>query len=55
MKLQLYRNQSTDMQSKLMDWFLYDRDVRDKRVKPYALPHKTRMFPKPRLLQKLWK
>ena len=23
-----YRNQSIDLQSKLMDWFLYDKDLR---------------------------
>ena len=27
-----YRNQSTDLQSKSMDWFLYDRDLCHKRV-----------------------
>ena len=26
-----YRNQSIDLVSKSMDWFLYDRDVRHKR------------------------
>ena len=28
-----YRNQSIDLQSKSMDWFLYDRDLRHERVK----------------------
>ena len=28
-----YRNQSIDLQSKLMDWFLYDRDLRHERGK----------------------
>ena len=28
-----YRNQSIDMQSKSMDWFLYDRHQRNERVK----------------------
>ena len=28
-----YRSQSTDFQSKSMDWFLYDRNLRHKRVK----------------------
>ena len=28
-----YRNQSIDFQSKLMDWFLYDRDLRQEIVK----------------------
>ena len=28
-----YRNQSIDLQSKWMDWFLYDRNLRHKRVK----------------------
>ena len=27
-----YRNQSIDLQSKIMDWFLYDRDLRHERV-----------------------
>ena len=27
-----YRNQSTDLQSKSMDWYLYDRDHRHERV-----------------------
>ena len=28
-----YRNQSTDLLSKSMDWFLYDNGVRHERVK----------------------
>ena len=28
-----YRNQSIDLQSKSMDWFLYDNDLRLERVK----------------------
>ena len=28
-----YRNQSTDLQSKSMDWFLYDNGLRHERVK----------------------
>ena len=28
-----YRNQSIDMRSKSMEWFLYDRDRRHERVK----------------------
>ena len=28
-----YRNQSIDLQSKSMGWFLYDRDLRHERVK----------------------
>ena len=27
-EIPLYRNQSFDLQSKSMDWFLYDRDIR---------------------------
>ena len=27
-----YRNQSIDLQSKSMDWFLYDNCLRDERV-----------------------
>ena len=30
---QPYRNQSIDLQSKLMDWFLYDNGLRHERVK----------------------
>ena len=30
-----YRNQSIDLQSKSMDWFLYDRDLRHERVNEY--------------------
>ena len=29
----IYRNQSTDLLSKAMDWFLNDRDLRHERVK----------------------
>ena len=29
----LYRNQSIDLQSKSMDWFLYDNGLRRERVK----------------------
>ena len=32
-KSQSYRNQSIDLQSKSVDWFLYDRDLRYERVK----------------------
>ena len=28
----LYRNQSIDLQSKSMDWFLYDRNLSQERV-----------------------
>ena len=28
-----YRNQSNELQSKSMDWFLHDRDLRHERVK----------------------
>ena len=31
-----YRNQSIDLFSKSMDWFLYDRDLRHERVKVRA-------------------
>ena len=30
-----YRNQFTDLQSKSMDWFLYDRGLRHERVAGY--------------------
>ena len=29
----IYRNQSINLQSKSVDWFLYDSDVRHERVK----------------------
>ena len=32
-----YRNQYIDLQSKLMDWFIYDRDLRDERVNDSSL------------------
>ena len=32
-----YRNQSIDLQSKLIDWFLYNRDLRHERVKDSRL------------------
>ena len=33
-RLLSYRNQSIDLQSKSMDWFLYDNGLRHERVKP---------------------
>ena len=30
-----YRNQSNDLQSKLMDWFLYDNGLRHERINSY--------------------
>ena len=33
-----YRNQSTDLLYKSMDWFLYDNDLRHKRVKQLLAP-----------------
>ena len=33
MEVLSYRNLSIDLQSKSMDWFLYDRDHRHERVK----------------------
>ena len=30
-----YRNQSIDLQSKSMDWFLFDRDLHHERVKKH--------------------
>ena len=35
-----YRNQSTDLQSKSMYWFLYDIGLRHERVKTYGIRHK---------------
>ena len=37
-RCQLYRNQSTDFESKSMDWFLYNRDLRHEKVKEKLLP-----------------
>ena len=31
------KKQSIDFQSKSMDWFLYDRELRHEKVKPYSL------------------
>ena len=36
-RLLLYRNQSIDLQSKSMDWFLYDNGLRQERVKIKSL------------------
>ena len=41
-----YRNRSTDLHSKSMDWFLYDRDLRHQRVQNIIrtfLGHKSMM------------
>ena len=35
-----YRNQSIDLQRKLMDWFLYDNGLRHDRVKSNAIKNK---------------
>ena len=35
MEVLSYRNQSIDLQSKSVDWFLYDRDRRPERVTLY--------------------
>ena len=35
----LSRNQSIDLQSKSMDWFLYDRDIRHKRINTLLLAY----------------
>ena len=32
-----YRNKSTDLQSKSMNWFLYDKDLRHERVKKHII------------------
>ena len=36
-----YRNQSTDLYRKSMDWFLYGRDLRHERVNLYILQSPT--------------
>ena len=33
-----YRNQYIDLQSKIMDWFLYDKNFRHERVNELRLP-----------------
>ena len=43
-----YRNQSTDLQSKSMDWFLYDNGLRHERVKTYALTTLSKTLKSPR-------
>ena len=40
-----YRNQSIDFQSKSMNWFLYDRDLRHERVKVLGLNGLTLFTP----------
>ena len=42
-----YRNQSIDLQSKAVDWFLYDRDLRHERVRERNLDVITLCFAKP--------
>ena len=41
-----YRNQSIDLQSKAVDWFLYDRDLRHERVRERNLDVITLCFAK---------
>ena len=44
-----YRNRSIDLQSKSMDWFLYDRDLRHERVNERSISgsfDRIRKFPK---------
>ena len=36
-----YRNQSTDLQSKSMDWFLYDNSLSHERVKAFYILYKN--------------
>ena len=36
-RLLSYRNQSMDLQSESMDWFLYDRNLRNERINPFVL------------------
>ena len=40
-----YRNQSIDLQSKSMDWFLYDSGLRQERVKDNIILAKLHFFP----------
>ena len=46
-----YRNQSIDLQSKSMNWFLYDRDLRHERSNKYTW-QKYQQYPK--LLQSFY-
>ena len=39
-----YKNQSIDLQSKSVDWFLYGRDLRHERAKPLAGPSDSSKF-----------
>ena len=39
-----YRNQSLDLQSKSMDWFLYDNGLRHERVKALLLTYCLSVF-----------
>ena len=38
------KNQSTDLLSKSIDWFLYDRDLRHERVKKLAKKAQTQSY-----------
>ena len=38
-----YRNQSIDLQSKSIDWFLYEKDIGRERVNPNMFNNKTAM------------
>ena len=42
--LLLNRNQSINLQRKLMDWFLYDRDFQHERVNTAALTRYVQFF-----------
>ena len=37
MEVPFIKNQSIDLQSKSMDWFLYDRDLRHERINDLSL------------------
>ena len=40
----IYRNQSIDLQSKPMDWLLYDRDLRHESVKGSSIYYVRKAF-----------
>ena len=48
-----YKNQSIDLQSKSMGWFLYDRDLRHERVKYHKLQKRDNSFGTDELIRSL--
>ena len=54
-EISIYRDQSIDLQSKSVDWFLYDRDLRHERVNGtiFGDVFKTRQVSKTGLFAKI--